>query len=131
MKKITSLLSLLGILLSCDPAAVIEASIINETNQNLTIVFIATDTSENLTLTVNANSKALFQDLFDIGSTYLEPNLSGYYTVQILDSSDNVIKEYLPDDEGKNIFDVGSWKTIEAEKRNFIYEFVITDQDLQ
>jgi hypothetical protein len=131
MKKIIPLMSLLGTVLSCDPTAVIEATIINETNQNLTIVFVATDTSENLTLSVNANSKALFQDGFDIGSNYLEPNLSGYYIVQILDSADNIIKEYLPDGKGKNIFDVGSWNTISTEKRNFIYEFVITDQDLQ
>lgn len=131
MKKIIPLLSLLGTLLSCDPNAIIEASIINKTNQNLTIVFVATDTYENLTLTVNANSKALFQDGFETGSTYLEPNLSGYYIVQILDSSDDIIKEYEPDEEGKNIFDVESWNTIETEKRNFIYEFVINDQDLQ
>lgn len=131
MKKIIPLLSLLGTLLSCDPNAIIEASIINETNQNLTIVFLATDTSENLSLTVNANSKALFQDGFDIGSTYLEPDLTRYYSVEIKDTKENVLKKYLPDEEGKNIFDVESWNTIETEKRNFIYEFVINDQDLQ
>lgn len=131
MKKIIPLLSLIGTLLSCDPAAVIEASLSNETDQNLTVVFLAQDASENLTLTVNANAKALFQDGFDIGNTYLEPDLTRYYSVEIKDTNENVLKEYLPDEEGKNIFDVESWNTLEDEKRNFIYEFVITDQDLQ
>jgi hypothetical protein len=131
MKRNIFYLFINSVLLSCDPTSVIEASIVNETNKNLTVVFLARDTSEDLTLTLNANSTVLFQDGFDIGSTYLEPNLSGYYTVLIKDATENILKEYQPDEEGKNIFDVGSWNTIETEKRNFIYEFVITDQDLQ
>lgn len=131
MKNIIPLLSLIGTLLSCDPAAVIEASLSNETDQNLTVVILAREISEDLIITLNASSTALFQDGFDIGSTYLEPDLTRYYSVQIKDTQEDVLKEYLPDEEGKNIFDVESWNTIEDEKRNFIYEFVITDQDLQ
>lgn len=131
MKKLI-VLTLTIILFSCDPVSDMEANIENLTSENLTIEFVSFDVSSSKIIQIAPNEIKLFQEGFDIGSTFLEPSLVEYDSVVIKNQMEEVLKVYKPNDANKNIYDIDDyWIASEPSKRFFKYEFEINDQDIE
>ena len=126
------LLLLLGCLVSsCDPTAQMTASIQNSTNENLQVDFISSDNALNKFLQVGPDETELFEDVFDVGNTYLEPRLVDYDSVVIRNRNNEVLKVYKPNDSGRSIYNLLYWKSSEPAKRSFVYLFEIQTEDIQ
>lgn len=131
MKKLI-VLTLTIILFSCDPVSDMEANIENLTSENLTIEFVSFDVSSSKIIQIAPNEIKLFQEGFDIGSTFLEPSLVEYDSVVIKNQMEEVLKVYKPNDANKNIYNIDDyWIASEPSKRFFKYEFEINDQDIE
>lgn len=127
---IASLFILLFI--SCDPVAEMEANIQNRTTQSLRFIFDTQDTFYYKNLNIEPDSIELFEAIFDVGNTYLEPYLIVYDSVYIQDQSGNILKVYKPEDTGKNIYDIqGYWSSEEPCRRCFKYKFEIETSDIE
>ncbi|MDO6471755.1 hypothetical protein [Maribacter sp. 1_MG-2023] len=132
MKKLMVLTLTMILIFSCDPVSDMEANIENLTSENLTIEFISFDVSSSIILQIAPNEIQLFQESFDIGSTFLEPSLVEYDSVVIKNQLDEVLKVYKPNDTNRNIYNIDSyWIASEPSKRFFKYEFEINDQDIE
>lgn len=132
MKK-TILLFLASIFFyNCDPVASMEANIENLTSEQLTIEFLgAEEASLNKTLSIAPNEIKLFQEGFDVGSTFLEPYLEEYDSVVVKNQANDVLKVLKPTDTGRNIYNIKEyWMGSEPSKRFFKYEYEITEQDI-
>ena len=126
MKKLIIVILPAIILLSCDPVSDMEANIENLTSQNLTIEFISADESLNKNLQLAPAEIKLFQEGFDIGSTFLEPSLVEYDSVVVKNQSEDILKVYKPSETGKNIYNIKDyWQGSEPSKRFFKYEYEI------
>lgn len=115
---------------SCDPVSNLEANIENLTSQTLYIDFIASDVSVSKTLQLAPNQTMLFQEGFDIGSTFLEPSLEAYDSVVIKNLAEDILKVFKPNDAGKNIYNVDDWIDSEPSRRFFKYEYEIVNEDI-
>lgn len=131
MKKLICLALLLPVLLSCDPVSQMEANIENQTTQSLSIVFVSSDTNFQSTLELAPNQVGLFQEGFDIGSTYLEPSLVEYDSVMVKNQVGEILKVYKSNNTGKNIYKVKEyWLSSEPSKRFFKYKYEIRQEDI-
>lgn len=118
--------------LSCDPVSDMEATIENLTSKNLTIEFISFDVNSSKILQIAPNEIQLFQESFNIGSTFLEPSLVEYDSVVIKNQLKEVLKVYKPNGANRNIYNIESyWIASEPSKRFFKYEFVINEEDIE
>ncbi|MER3317071.1 MAG: hypothetical protein RIB79_02145 [Allomuricauda sp.] len=132
MKKIAKLIPLLLIFLSCDPTSQMEANIENLTSQNLSIVFVSSDFSSGKTFQIAPGQTVLFQEGYDVGSTFLKPSLVEYDSVIIKNQVNETIKVYKQNDSSKNIYNVEEyWMVSEPSKRFFVYEFEIKKEDIE
>ena len=131
MKKL-SLKALCALLvLSCDPVSDMEANIENLTEEPLTVEFISFDTSLNKTLDIAPDETVLFQEGFDIGSTFLEPSMTEYDSVVVRNASDAILRIYKENQTGKNIYNVSDdWIGREPSKRFFRYKYQIETEEL-
>src|SRR6056300_1083956 len=98
-----------------------EANINNLTDTSLNIDFVSSDVNLRKILTIAPNEVVLFQEGFDIGSTYLEPSLIDYDSVVIRDNNQSILKIYKPNESGKNIYNIKNWIAKEPSKRFFVY----------
>lgn len=128
--KLLFFLSASIIISSCDPVSNLEANIENLTSQTLTIDFIASDVSVSKTLQLAPNEVVLFQEGFDIGSTFLEPSLVAYDSVVIRNQAEDILKVFKSNGAGKNIYNVDDWMASEPSKRFFKYEYEIENEDI-
>jgi hypothetical protein len=109
-----------------------EANIQNLTNQDLTIEFVSLDQDLSKSLVIPTNEIRLFQEVFDIGNTFLEPSLTIYDSVVVKNDADQILKVYKPNDSGKNIYNIDEyWLLREPSKRFFKYEYEINNEDLE
>ena len=132
MKKLTLLILPAIILISCDPVSDMEANIENLTSQTLLIEFISADESLNKNIQLAPEEIKVFQEGFDIGSTYLEPSLVEYDSVVVKNLAEDILKVYKPRDTGKNIYNIKDyWQGSEPSKRFFKYEYEIANQDIE
>lgn len=129
--KLLFFLSASIIISSCDPVSNLEANIENLTSQTLTIDFIASDVSVSKTLQLAPNEIMLFQEGFDIGSTFLEPSLVEYDSVVIKNQAEDILKVFKSNDSGKNIYNVDDWMGSEPSRRFFKYEYEIENEDIE
>jgi len=130
------ILSILAILVisSCDPVASMEANIENQTSRVLSLEFVSKDTLEveSKTFIIGANQSVLFQEVFDVGNTYLEPYLIEYDSVILREGLTTVLKVFKENSSGKNIYNIGSsWISREDPKRFFYYTYQLNEEDLQ
>lgn len=133
MKKLVLLVLSFVLIASCDPVASMEATIENKTDQFLSIEFVSRDPQSIPTETyrINPDQSVLFQDVFDVGNTYLEPYLLEYDSIVLRDQSNSVIKVYKQESPGKNIYHIqSSWLGRENPKRNFFYVYQLDAEDL-
>lgn len=131
MKNVIVLSALATSLLSCDPVSDLEANIENVTAQPIRVEFVSTVEGESKTLQIAPNEIKLFQEGFDIGSTYLEPSLTQYDSVVVRNENNHVLKVFKETTAGKNIYTIRDWISSEPSKRFFLYEFEIQNQDIQ
>lgn len=132
MKSLFVLTMMALILSSCDPVSDMEADIENLTSQTLTIQFIASDESLSKTLQILPNGIELFQEGFDIGSTFLEPSLVDYDSVVIKNQAEQILNVYKENDPGKNIYNIDDhWIASEPSKRFFKYKYQIESEDIE
>lgn len=132
MKNLFVLTMMALIFSGCDPVSNMEAEIENLTSQTLTIQFISSDESLSKTLQIPPNGIELFQEGFDIGSTFLEPSLVNIDSVVIKNQTEQLLKLYKENDTGKNIFNIDDhWIASEPSKRFFIYKYQIESEDLE
>lgn len=132
MKSLFKLTIITMALSGCDPVSDMEANIENLTSQILIIDFISSDESLNKTLQIPPDEIVLFQEGFDIGSTFLEPSLIEYDSVVIRNQVEQVLKVYKENDPGKNIYNINDyWKASEPSKRFFKYEYEIENMDIE
>ncbi|WP_350289537.1 hypothetical protein [uncultured Croceitalea sp.] len=131
MKKVIFIALALLSMLSCDPVSDLEANIENLTSEALTIEFVSSIEELRKTLEVAPNEIELFQEGFDIGSTFLEPSLVDYDSVVVKNQAEQILKVYKPNSSGKNIYNIAEWNSSEPSKRFFKYEYEIRDEDLE
>lgn len=132
MKNVYLILLAVLMLSSCDPVSDMEANIENLTSENLTIEFISSEVSLNKTLQIAPNEIKLFQEGFDIGSTYLEPSLIDYDSVVVKDQAQEILKIYKANEAGKNIYNISAyWQGSEPSKRFFKYEYEIEPSEIE
>ena len=132
MKNLMTIIFIILLFSNCDPVSQMEADIDNLTTQHLSIVFVSSDKSLNKTLLITPGQAVLFQEGFNIGSTYLEPSLIEYDSVYIKNRSEKILKVYKQNSDGKNIYNITDfWQSSEPSKRFFKYNFEITNVDIE
>ena len=131
MKHIVKIFLLVICITGCDPVADMEANIENLTDKTLSIEFISKNVNLAKSLELAPNEIGLFQEGFDIGSTYLEPYFDEYDSIVIRNVGQQILKVYKPEITGRNIYDLSNWIAREPSKRFFIYEFEIKNSDIQ
>ena len=132
MKKLILFISMISILSSCDPTSSMDANIKNSTSQNLSIIFNSSDVSLNETFQIDPNETILFQDGFSIGDSVLEPRLTAYDSIYIKNESNEIVKVYKQNTEGKNIYNVDDyWISSEPSKRYYKYNYEINNEDIE
>lgn len=132
MKKLILFISMISILSSCDPTSSMDANIKNSTSQNLSIIFSSSDVSLNETFQIDPNETILFQDGFSVGDSVLEPRLTAYDSIYIKNESNEIVKVYKQNTEGKNIYNVDDyWISSEPSKRYYKYDYEIKNEDIE
>tara|TARA_R110000765_G_scaffold216108_1_gene320732 strand:- start:761 stop:1159 length:399 start_codon:yes stop_codon:yes gene_type:complete len=132
MKNFIGICFLTVVFSSCDPTVSMEANIKNQSTQDLIVEFISFDQNLNKTLEISNNDVKLFQEGFDVGNDFLEPYLAEYDSVVVKNSSEQILKVYKPNDNGKNIFKIDEYWTSSEPSRNFFkYEYEIYSEDLE
>ena len=100
-----------------------DANIENLTDINLTIDLVSDDSNLSRSLDLAPIKIVLFQEVFDIGNTYLEPSLSDYDSKVIKNNVHDVLKVYKPENIGKNLYYVKNWIAKKPSKRLFTHDF--------
>ncbi|MCH7407137.1 hypothetical protein [Belliella aquatica] len=132
MKRTFITLTAIIIFCSCDPIADMEANIKNLTNQDLIIEFVSFDQDLSKTLVIPKNETRLFESVYEIGNTFLEPRLIEYDSVVVKNNEKQILKVYKPNDIEKNIYNIEEyWLLREPSKRFFKYEYEINNEDLE
>lgn len=131
MKHIIKIFLLVICITGCDPVADMEANVENLTDKTLSIEFISKNVNLAKSLELAPNEIGLFQEGFDIGSTYLEPYFDEYDSIVIRNVGQQILKVYKPENTSRNIYDLSNWIASEPAKRVFIYEFEIKNSDVQ
>ena len=117
---------------SCDPVASMTANIKNNSSEALTIVFPSADSLQHMEIVLAPEETKFFQDGFDIGSTYLEPRLSDYDSVYILNAQEELVKVYKANSPNKNIYNVPEdWQSSEPSRWVFEYLYEIENSDIE
>lgn len=80
-----------------------EANIENLTNHDLIIEFVSFNQDLSKTLVIPTNETILFEEVSDIGNTFLEPSLTKYDSVVVKSNAKQILKVYKPNDTEKNI----------------------------
>lgn len=131
MRYFTRIILLLLVISACDPVSDMEANIENLTDTKLSIDFVSSNIDLDKTIELAPNEVGLFQEGFDIGSTYLEPYFEEYDSIVIRNVAQQILKVYKPGNTGRNIYNIANWMASEPSKRFFKYEFEINDSDIQ
>ena len=118
---------------SCDPVSSMEADITNTTSQNLSIRFVSSEFIEdNKILEIPSGETVLFQESFSTIGSFLEPSLVQFDSIYIQNTSSEILKIFKLNSSGKNIYNIDSfWNAREPSKRVYLYEYQITNEDIQ
>ena len=132
MKNFIAICFLTVVFYSCDPTVSMEVNIKNRTTQDLIVEFMSFDQNLNKTLKISNNDFKLFQEGFDVGNELIEPYLTEYDFIVIKNSSEQILKIYKPNDDGKNIFNIDEYWLLNKPSKNFFkYEYEIHSKDLE
>jgi hypothetical protein len=131
MKKVFFIGLVIVSMWSCDPVSDLEANIENLTADTLIVEFVSSIEDLGITLEIAPNEIKLFQEGFDIGSTFLEPSLIEYDSVVVKAAAGQTLKIYKPESPGKNIYNIDEWSASEPSKRFFKYEYELLAEDIE
>ncbi len=131
MKKLILFLLTIILFTGCDPVSLMDADITNATSEPLSIVFVPTTGSEEA-LQLEANETVLFQEGMSTTGGFLEPSLVEFDSVYIVNESNEILKVFKQDTEGKNIYAVeDDWLFTKPSKRFYQYDYQINNEDLE
>ena len=132
MKKIIFIYLLIASTFSsCDPAESLEANIVNNTSQDIKINFISIEEPIlNETLDIKSNKNFLYwEGKSSLGGYKLSFN--EFDSISIRNTSNEILKIFKEDTEGKNIYNVAKyWSLRKPSKNHFEYTYEITNEDL-
>ena len=133
MKKSILIFVAATLFCSCDPVSDMEADISNTTSQNLSISFVSSVLIEdNKTFEITSEETVRFQQATSTIGSFLKPSLTQYDSIYIQSSSDEILKIFKPNSNGKNIYDIEAhWNGSEPSKRLYFYEYQITNEDIE
>ena len=116
----------------CDPFSTMDADITNTTSQNLSIRFVSSQfVEDNKTLEIASGETVLFQQASSTTGSFLEPSLVQFDSVYIQNASEEILKIFKPTTPGRNIYGVEAfWSVREPSKRQYFYEYQITNEDV-
>ncbi|QLG43927.1 hypothetical protein [Costertonia aggregata] len=131
MKKAILIIPIVFILVSCDPVSSMDANIKNSTSQNLSIQFVtSTGTSE--TIRITSDETLLFREGMSTTGGFLEPSLIEFDSIYIVSESNEVLKIFKQDTDGKNIYNIDEyWTFSEPSKRFYLYDYEILNEDFE
>lgn len=134
MKKILCLISLTLvtiIIVGCDPSESLEAIIVNNTNEDLSVIFDSEIQEFDIDLTINASSeKELLSFQANTGGVVL--SFRDYDSIYIQNSSNEILKVFKENTIGKNIYNVEQYWTVNEPSKNlFRYSYEITSEDIE
>jgi len=132
MKKIILLALVVSLFASCDKSSMMDANIKNNTSQNLSLIFFRTSES-NDSIQLESNQTILFQDDFSSTGGFLTPNLSQFDSIYIQNQSDEILKVFKENTEGKNIYNVDEFWIFNqpSEEDVYNYEYTINNEDIE
>ena len=132
MKKWMPLLTaiLIGLsLLGCDPAESMEVIINNSTGKNLFIFFDSEINDFDMQLNIETKTTKELLSFRATGGVIL--SFRDYDSIYVRNTSNEILKIFKEDTEGKNIYNVAKYWTVrETSKNHFVYTFEITNEDL-
>ncbi len=116
---------------SCDSESCSEEIILNNTSSDLYINFNSLNDSFNNQFIIEKQSrKTINQVKCDLGGVVV--NYSVYDSIYIQNSTNDILKVYKDDTEGKNIYNISEyWYVNETSKNHFVYTYEITEEDLE
>lgn len=119
------------VVISCDPTSLMDANITNNTTQNLSLIFYETS-RPNDSLKLEPDQTKLFQDGFSSTGGFLEPSLIQFDSIHIQNASNEILKTFKKNMEGKNIYNVDEfWLFSEPSEREYYYEYIINNPDIE
>ncbi len=122
---------LFPIFTGCDPVSLMDANIENTTTQPLSITFVTSGVPEE-TLVLDPAETVLFQESMSTTGSFLEPYLVEFDSIYIENDASEILKVFKPNTAGKNIYNVENyWIFTEPSKRVYIYDYLITNEDLE
>jgi hypothetical protein len=136
-KRLFIYLSILLVISSCDPGESLEYKIENNTNLDIKIYFVSEFIYPDLTDNAKVESIPSMNSFIDnSGST---PGLGQaifsfveHDSIYITNSSDEILKIFKEDTNGKNIYNIDEyWSVSETPKNHFVYTYEITEEDLE
>jgi len=131
MKKIILSALIVSLFASCDKSSMMDANIKNNTSQNLSLTFFRTS-EPNDSLQLESNQTMLFQDDFSSTGGFLTPNLIQFDSIYIQNQSDEILKVFKENTEGKNIYNVDEfWILNQPSEDIYNYEYTINNEDIE
>jgi len=128
MKNIL-LIGIILMLFSCDPDYCSNYNVSNKVDTPIEIRFFPNTNANNFT--IEAQDYKILSEGCSLGG-FSTLTLQDNDSIQLV-SNNEVVKTYYPDGEGKNIYKIDdpvSWSLVKNDKYYRIYEFIITNEDL-
>ncbi len=130
MKNLILLFVLMLSVISCDPVTYVTYNIDNSTEENLVLFFHSSVAIENDTLPLSKSSIVKWRIVSVSDRSPEKIDLNQYYDSIIVKSNDLVVKKYISDMTGKNIYIYEYWTENKTGKRDYEYTFEITEEDI-
>lgn|SRR5690554_1936222 len=131
MKKTVLPVLIVLLLAGCDKASMMDANIKNNTTQNLSLIFFSASQS-NDSLQIESNQNKLFQEGFSSTGGFLKPSLTQFDSIYIKNQSNEILKVFKENTEGKNIYKVDEfWIFSEPLEQVYNYDYTINSEDIE
>ncbi len=129
--KYLLLLSWILTMTSCDPVTFVSYNISNSTSKDLEIYVFINIVDENDTIILNKKTKEEWMVISVSGTSAKKIELEQYYDSILVMSGDENVLKYIPEMDGKNIYNYKYWDENKKKKRDYEYTFEITEEDIK
>ncbi len=129
--KYILLLSWILAITSCDPVTFVSYNISNSTSKDLEIYVFSNIVDENDTIILNKKTKEEWMVISVSGKSAKKIELEQYYDSILVMSGDENVLKYIPEMDGKNIYNYKYWDENKKKKRDYEYTFEITEEDIK
>ncbi len=122
------IITIITLMISCDPEVCTTYIIENNSSKNLEIIF-SSSSAYNDTVTIsNGDYHLWFKECHLGGKTIVDFQI--YDSICIKSGKENLLK-YVSEKEGKNIYNYEYWDENKKKKRDYEYTFEITEEDIK